>query len=277
MNQRTLVVVAVLAALAQPAHGADHKARGELGFGYDSNVANARQGGSDREAGFALLRLGADKLWALGSHNALQGRIDVESQAYARYQDLDSAKGTLLLRHLFRPGAGFFMPTLALSGSASWWEFNSSLRDSADYRASAFVHEQLTTRISARLTGGVDWRRAREQDVFTLRTRSLGVDLDWMLGNRFAIYGGYQRRWGQFATTRPTAPAPSFTFAPDDAFPGEFATRQEGAADIGSLGFNLAFSQRLALDVQGFFVEAGANTGVHYRRMQAMASLLARF
>jgi hypothetical protein len=252
------------------------KLSGELALGYDSNVANVRQGGDEREAGFALLDVGVDQLWGLGSHHALQGRFDVESQAYTRYRGLDSAKGTLLLRYLFRPGAGFFAPTLALSGSAGWWEFNSDLRDSADYRASAFVREQLTTRISARLTGTIDWRRASEE-VFDLRTRTLGLDLDWALSNRLAIYGGYQRRWGQFVSTRPTPPPPSFAFAADDAFAGEFAARQDGAANIGKLGFNFAFSPRLALDLQGLYVEAGANTGVHYRRTQAMASLLARF
>ncbi len=277
MNQRTVAVLALLATLALPAHGAVTKTGGELALGYDSNVANARQGGNDREDAFALLTLGAEGLWGLGSRNALQARFDVESQAFPRYDNLDSVKGTLLLRHLFRPGAGFFAPTFALSGSASWWEFNSRLRDSADYRASAFVREQLTTRISARLTGSVDWRRAREADVFTLRTRWLGVDLDWMLSNQLALYGGYQRRWGQFVTTRPTAPAPTFVFAPDDAFDGEFATRQDGAANVGTLGVNVALSEHFALDVQGLYVEAGSNTGIHYRRTQAMASILAKF
>jgi hypothetical protein len=277
VKQCTLVAAALLATLAQTAHGAGQSFHGELALGYDSNIANARQGGDEREVGFALLSLGAQHVWSLGQHSALQGRLDAESQAFTDFDGLDSLKGTGSLRYLFRPGGGFFIPTIAVSGAAGWWEFNSRLRDGADYRASVFVLEQLTTRISARLGGAIDWRQPSAGEVFRNRTRSLGVDVDWTLTNRFALYAGYQRRWGQFVTTRPTPPAPTFLFAPDDAFDGEFATRQEGAANIGRLGFNLALSPMFSVDVQGLHVEAGANTGVHYRRRQAMASLLARF
>jgi hypothetical protein len=275
VNQRTLAAILMLA--MTEAHAGSVKLRGELALGYDSNVANARQGGQDREDGFVQVNAGAEKLWGLGSRSALQARFDLESQAYNRYEGLDSAKGVFTLRYLFRPGRGFYSPTFGLAGSGAWWEFDSSVRDSADYRASLFVLEQMTTRISARITGGVNWRRSLDTDVFDLRTKSAGVDLDWTLSNHFALYGGFQRRWGQFVTTRPTPPAPVFMFTADDVFDGEFAVRQEGAANVGTLGFNIALSPMFALDVQGFYVEAGANTGVHYRRTQALASVLARF
>jgi len=281
VNQRTGTMTALVAALAAlavtTAHAERPKLRGELAIGYDSNVANARQGADEREDEFALLSLGADRTWSLGADQALQARVNVESQAFREFEDLDNVLGTLSLRYLLRPGAGFFTPTFAISGSAGWWEFNSRLRDSADYRASMFVLEQLTTKISARLTGTIDWRRAARAEVFTNRTRSLGVDLDWMLTSRFATYAGYRRRWGQFVTTRPTPPPASFVSAPDDVFDSEFATRQDGAANIGTLGFNVALSPMFSIDVQGLYVEAGANTGVHYRRTQAIASLLGRF
>lgn len=267
-----------LAAFGLPA-GSAHAAgfRGELGFGYDSNINNARQGGNDREDGFAQFDGGIEHTWSLDRHNALQARFDLESQKYFDWEGLDNAKGTTSLRYLLRPGAGFYTPLFALTTSAAWWEFNSQIRDGAVYRGSLFVLEQITTKISLRLTGTGDWRRARREDAFTLRTKSAGIDVDWTLSNRMAVYAGFQRRWGQFVTTRPTAPALSFTFAPDDVFPGEFATRQQGAANIGTLGLNYALSPKFAIDLQGFFVEAEANTGVHYRRVQSIASVLARF
>lgn len=251
--------------------------QGEAAIGYDSNVANARQGGDEREDGFAEIDLSMSKMiWDLDAHNALQARFGVDTQGFSRSEGLDSAKASLQLRYLLRPGSSFYTPTLALSGSAAWWEFDSALRDSAEYRAGLFIAEQLTTRISARLSGNLDWRQSRGE-VFDLRTRTAGVDLDWALTHRFAIYAGFQRRWGQFVTTRPTAPPLPAVFAPDDAFDGEFATRLDGDANITTAGMNFAFTQWLALDVQGTFVEAGATSGLHYRRTQAVASLLARF
>jgi hypothetical protein len=273
VKQITAAMAALLLATSAEAAGI----RGELGFGYDSNVNNARQGGNDREDGFAQLSAGVHETWSLGQQHALQGRFDVESQKYLDWEGLDHAKGTASIRYLLRPGAGFYAPLLALTGSAAWWEFNSQIRDGAVYRGSFFALQQITTKISVRLTGGGDWRRARREEAFTLSTKSAGIDLDWMLTNHVAIYAGFQRRWGHFVTTRPTPPPASFVFAPDDAFPGEFATRQRGAANIATLGFNFALSPAFAIDVQGFYVEAAANTGVHYRRIQSIASLLARF
>lgn len=275
MNQRTAAfTILMLISAAAPAAGV--KLGGEAAIGYDSNVANARQGSDERAAGFAELDASLDQIWDLDASNALQLRFGVDTQAVAKYEALDSAKGSLLLRYLLRPGQAFYAPALGLGGSAAWWEFNSRLRDSAEYRASAFVREQLTTRISARLTGTLDWRRSRGE-VFDLRTRALGIDVDWAIASRFAIYAGFQRRWGQFVTTRPTAPDATLVFAPDDAFPGEFATRLDGSANISTVGCNLAFTRWLSLDVQGTFVETGASTGIHYRRVQSVASLLARF
>jgi len=276
VNQRT-VAFAILTMISAAAHAGGIKLGAEAAIGYDSNVANARQGSNERAAGFAELDASLDKIWDLDANNALQARFGIDTQAVPKYEALDSAKGSLLLRYLLRPGQSFHAPTLGLGGSAAWWEFNSQLRDSADYRATLFVHEQITTRISARVTGALAWREARHGEVFDLRTRTLGLDVDWALASRFAIYAGFQRRWGQFVTTRPTAPAPTFVFAVDDAFPGEFATRLDGAANITTGGFNLAFTHWLSLDVQGTFVETGASTGIHYRRIQSVASLLARF
>jgi hypothetical protein len=266
---------AALAANHAAAAGPDFKA--ELALGYDSNVVNVRQGGAEREAGFALASGSVERFWKLGQQHGLLGQFKLETQVYSQYQELDSAKGALLARYYCRPGRGFYAPTFALSGSAAWWEFDSRLRDSAEYRVSAFVLEQLTTRISARLTGAGNWRRAQEA-VFDLETRSLALDLDWILTSRFAAYLGYQRRWGDFVTTTPAPPASLPVVTADDAFPGEFAVRQDGAADIGTLGFNLALSPRWAIDVQNLFIEAEAdNTGVHYRRLQIVASVLGRF
>jgi hypothetical protein len=277
VNQRTLAI-ATLMLVSTAASARGWTVGTEAALGYDSNVANARQGGNERAAGFAELDGSLDRAWDVADDSAVQARFDLDTQAFPKYEKLDSAKGSLLLRYLLRPGQGFYAPTIALGGSAAWWEFNSRLRDSAEYRASAFVLEQITTRIAARLTGALDWRESRGE-VFDLRTRSLGVDVDWTLTNRLAVYAGFQRRWGQFVTTRPAAAsyAPGTVYADDDAFPGEDALRLDGAADITTGGLNFAFANWLSLDVQGTFVETGANTGLHYRRAQSVASLLARF
>ncbi len=270
--------IAMLAFVTATVHAAGLKVGAAAALGYDSNVANARQGAHEHQAGFAELDAALERTWDIDDDNALQGRVGVDTQAFTTYEGLDNAKGSLQLRYLLRPGQAFHTPLLALTATAAWWEFDSHLRDGADYRTSAYAREQITTQISARVTGTLDWRKSRSE-VFDLRTRSLGLDLDWSLGNRFAIYAGFQRRWGQFVTTRPesTIYSPNLVHEDDDVFPGEEALRLDGAANIATGGFNFAFTDKLSLDVQGTFVETGASTGIHYRRVQSVASLLARF
>ncbi|MEQ1440181.1 hypothetical protein AAG565_12525 [Fontimonas sp. SYSU GA230001] len=254
---------------------------GEIGIGFDSNVANVRQGGDTREDSFVQLAVAAETGWKLGPAMAMQWQVALDAQGYAQYEGLSRAVPALRWRWLIRPGAGFYAPVLALGASAASEVFDSRLRDADEYRAGLWLQQQLTTRISLRLGGAASWRDARHEAVFAGRARSASVDLDWQPWRDLAFYAGYQYRDGDLVSTAPSPPPTVLdaarASAPDDVFVGETAFRLPGRAGIATTGFNYSLSPRGSIDVQARHVEAEADLGTHYRRTQALASLLWRY
>jgi len=249
---------------------------GEAGIGHDSNVANVREGGRERDDQFLQLAVGTDSLWPLTENAALQWRLQVDAQQFAQQQALSNAQAMLQARWLFRPAAGFYAPLLETQASAAWWEFDSRLRDSAQYRFGLFATEQLTTTLSLRAGWRVNWRRGHSA-VFDADTRSLSLDLDWLPLPALTVYSGYQHLDGDLVSTAVSVPAFARAAAPDDAFAGESAFRLSSRAHVVTLGGNYALTSQLALDLQARQVRARADAGPHYERTQLLASLLWRY
>lgn len=251
---------------------------GELGYGYDSNANSARRGGLERASHQLRGALAVDSSWRLSNTAGVLLRGGLEGQQDRDYSGLSSGKLTGLARLFYRANGGFYTPTFTLTGAAAHWDFGSRQRDSAEYRASIHLDERITTRIAARLGFSAVWREARGA-VFDLDARSALLDFDWNPHPRLALYFGYQYREGGLVSTAAAAPAAALASAPDDAFgiPGDVVFRVAADAQIGTLGFNYALSPQLALDVQGQYIEAEADTGVRYERWLNTVSLLFRF
>ncbi len=256
------------------------RAEGELTLGHDSNVANTRHEGPVREDSFALA--GADLVANIGlnASNGVQLRLGAELQRHADYSDLSSARGQILLRYLLRPGRGYFVPTVSVSGGAAIVEFASDLRDSREYRAGLSLSQPLTTRLFARLDMGGEWRRGSQGHVFDTTAGLYGLSLEWEPVSRLMVYGGYQYRDGDFMAVGPAPPQAVRDAAraavEDDVFTGDLALRQQGSVQIGHPGLNYGLTRQLALDVQTRYAD-GASDFAHYRRWQTMASVLLRY
>lgn len=265
----------------QSALAAQRTLSGEAGIGFDDNVANVKQGGAERDDLFVQLGATAQTAWRLTPSSAMLWRFQLDAQRFFEHEGLSHADPALRWDWLYRPGADFHAPTLGIAATVLWSEFDSGLRDAAEYRAAVFAQQQLTTRIGWRLGWSASWREAQDQDVFDGGARSATLDLDWQLSRRFALYLGYQYRDGDLISTAP-APAPAVlsaarAFAADDVFPGETAFRLSSRAQVGTAGVNYSVSPRFAVDVQTRYIEAEADIGSHYRRVQALASLLWRY
>lgn len=275
-----LTIVCVALCASGNAMAAGRVWRSEVAIGHDSNLANIRRGGVEREAWFGLASIGTESNWPLGDYGAFVSQLRVEGQAFDGFEGLNHVRGIVQLRALTRPGNGFHVPTLAFTGAAAVDEFDSVARDGSDYRVSGFLLQPLTTRLTARVTVAAAWREA-EATAFDTSFRSAALDLDWSFTNQFAAYAGYQFRTGDFVTTVPAVPAAlaaqARAISPDDGFPGESAVRQDGSGHIGTLGVNLALSPRWSVDLQGLLAEMESDGGVRYRRIQTTASLLGRF
>lgn len=278
---------AVLLLLAAPA-GADHHVRtgwsGDLGAGYDDNVGSAAQDADTRASAFVSAGLNLDHSRRLSSTTGLLLRGSLRGDGYDDAQALSNGKLTGLARLSHRAEGGFHMPTVAGWVSASLWEFDSALRDSADFRAGIYVSEPLTTAISARASLQASERRA-DSEVFNLSSWSAGLNLDWNVLGVVTLYGGYQFHDGELVSSSSVPPKAhglepgddSLVDAADDALDGLTAYRVDAQTQVGVLGANVPVSGALSLDAQVQQVESETDYGVGYSRALVVVSALMRF
>jgi len=295
---RIITVGAALAAtlLAAPAVRAEHHTSlgfgGDVGAGYDSNVFNAASGYEDGLT-FATAGAHANYSYKPAASTSLLTRLSLTGETYEHVEGLTNGKAGAMLRLSHRPGAGFFVPTLAGWVSAAWWEFDSTIRDSVEYRAGVYLMEQITTAIRARVSVAGS-RRVSESEVFDLDGVSAGLDLDWLVGASLTLYTGYQYRDGDIASTSGLLYGYADVGEPDDAFgiprvppklshiPGggmgtPYAYRFPATTHVGTLGLNVPLSADLSLDVQGQYADSSTDANLGYERWIGSVSLLARF
>lgn len=251
----------------------------ELAAGYDSNVANVRQGGKERESALVLMRGGVQQRTAFSALTGLELRADLEGQDITQHSGLSLLQARTGARLITRPSQSFYAPLFALGTHAAWSEFDSRDRDAGEIQATFFIQQPLTTRLSSRLSfHGL--RRRAEETVFDASQHGVSLDVDWILAPALAAYAGYQHRRGDFITTTATVPpaaaATALAIAADDVFVGEFAVRQSGRAHIVTMGLNWALSSTYSLDLLTRHVDAESVIGTNYRREQILFSLLAR-
>lgn len=280
-----LAMSALLAAGAMGATGAarawDANLHGELGVAYDDNVANVRSGGPGRDD--RRLQGAADlRVWLRpGPRTALVPSAGVEFAAFDRYRGLSQIRGAVQLRGLYRPGAAFLTPTLALDVGAGAVETDRRLRDGGDARVRVQVMQQLTTRLSARLSWQQQWRDGGVA-VFDVSQRSAGADFDWRPGDAWSLYLGYRRIWGDLVTVAPAPSAAALAaaraVAADDVFDGDTALRLAAHGDVVTVGASRMLSPHWSLDLHLRHADAGADDlASRYRRTQSVLSVLWRY
>ncbi|HEX4883928.1 MAG TPA: hypothetical protein VFX05_07300, partial [Casimicrobiaceae bacterium] len=289
LRRRAGLALLALAAMlaAAPAH-AEHHVRihygGDVASGFDSNVTNAQADDDIRESGFASATGNVDYLRNVSLYTTLLLRGSVQGEYWNSFEGLNNGKGSAMARLLYRGDGDFWTPTFAGWVSAAVMEFDSAIRDSNEYRAGAFVTENLTTQVTGRFALGAS-RRESDGLVYDLSGYSASVNLDWVPAARTAVYAGYQYYVGDVAST---ASATSFwiveaaeAIEADDAFGGLagglLAYRLDAKAQVTTLGFNYAFSRKLSADVQGQYISTRATGRIDYERMVGVVSLLARF
>jgi len=275
--------VAVPLAIAAPANAAGLRLGADAGLGYDGNVANAESGGQMPATGFATADMNLQYSKRLPLNTQLMLRGTLGGDQYFHYVGLSNARATALARLYYRPSGAFYAPTFAIWGSAGASRFGSRMRDSSEYRGGAFVSEELTTELSARV-GGSFSERDSDSRVFDLRGQSASLNLDWLATRSLTAYLGYEYRYGDvFSSGQPTLKIvrAAEVIEIDDAFggeaAGEFAYRFKGHSQIGTLGFNYAFSPRFSIDLQGQDINTRAAFGNHYNHPIGTISLLTRF
>lgn len=269
---RTILLAAV-GAMALSSGAAVAAVDGEFGIGHDDNLGNARQDRRRADDAFATIALSRSGHWRLSPASALQFAAEVQARQYFEYHELSNARvgGQLRWRHRF--GAGFYRPDLAVTAAAHWQEFQSELRDGAEYRLGVSLHEQLSTRIGARLGAMARWRQA-EAPAFDGDTVSLSLDVDWRWHWRTLAYFGVQVVDGEFSSS---AAVTGGRGTVDDALPGALANRVPGQAQVYTAGLNHRLNDAFSIDLLYRHVDAKSDSDWHYRKSTPLLSLLWRY
>lgn len=286
-GSRSAVLGAAMLLLAAPA-AADHHVKlrwsGDLGFGYDDNVGSAAEDADIRDSAFVSAGLNLDQVRRLTSTTGLLLRGSLRGDAYEGAEGLSNGKLTAMARLAWRHAGGFHAPTLAGWLSASLLEFDSAMRDGAEFRAGAYVSEPLTTALALRLGAQLSERRS-DSAVFDLSAWAVGLNLDWNMRGAATLYLGYQLHDGDLVSSgsvypkshEPPGGDDRYAWAADDALDGLSAYRVQAQSGIAAFGVNLPVSERLAFDAQVQQVESETDYGTGYSRSIAVVSALARF
>ncbi len=282
-----VALLAVVAALAALPARAEHHIRihytGDVASGFDDNVTNAQHDADIRESGFVSANGNVDYQLALSLYTTLLLRGSAQYEYWNSFDGLNNVKGTAMARLLYRGDGDFFTPTFAGWVSVAGLEYDSAIRDGIEYRAGAFITENLTTQVTGRFALMANHREAAGE-VFDLDGVSASLNLDWVPAPRMTVYTGYQFYDGGVAST--AAPTVWIVNAAeaieaDDAFGGLAgglrAYRLDAQAGIVTLGYNYAFSRKLSADLQGQFISTRADARNEYERTVGVVSLLARF
>lgn len=287
-QRRGAVIGIVLLLLAAPAAAEHHvKVRwsGDLGVGYDDNVGNASDDDDIRDSTVVAGGVNLDYTQALSLNTGLLLRGALQGEAVEAEDGLSHGRLLAMARLSHRPDGGFYMPTFAAWVSAGVLEFNSAMRDGFEFRGGLFLSEPLTTTIAARF-GVAAVERSADNYVFDLSGWSASVNLDWAVTPGFTLYTGYQFQDGDVVSTGTVLPKASHTPGgcgaasacdPDDALDGQFAYRIDASTHVGTLGINLPWSQRLALDAQLRRIDSSTPGDTRYERLQGLVSVLLRF
>ena len=281
------VIGAALLLLALPA-GAEHHVKlhwsGDLGVGYDDNVGNAAEDNDVRDSSVVSGGVNLDYVRTLSLNSALLLRGGLQGEGYEAQSGLSNGRLLAMVRLSHRPSGGFYMPTFAGWISASALEFDSAMRDGAEYRGGLFMTEPLTTAISARLSVAASERRS-DSYVFDLTAWSAGLTLDWAVTPGVTLYTGYQFQDGDVVSSGTVVPKSTHDLggagsasaaASDDALDGQFAYRLDASTHLGTVGLNVPLSNRFALDAQARRVDSSTGGGTRYERWQGVVSVLLR-
>lgn len=274
-----LVILAVMSGAA----GAGETIGIGAEFAY-TNDSNVTRGISDDEFSDNILAANINYTWRLPvtqtSRFVAQPFVGV--QYYFDFDDLSNGSVGINLQYQWRPGGGFFAPTVALFASAAADEYRSDLRDGATYRYGLSARVPVTDRIGAY---GAFARHARSADhtVFETENNVFTVQFDYAALRRGTVYFGFEYRTGDVvASTRLGPPYYTLDGAPyvwDDAFSGTglYAYRADGDTQLYNLGFNYALHEQHALDLSARLIRSSVDLGYEYDVTQFTLAWLGRF
>jgi hypothetical protein len=292
LSRRIFAAGAACAALWMPSAFADLS---EIRFRltadgtYDDNVSRARKADKFHDS-FATLNLGASVPWALSEKSRIIVNANAGGEKFDRYTGLDRYYANVQGELQYRDSAEFTEPIWAIFArqGEDWYESN--LRDGYRSSAGVSVRKPVTDRIFFFSALSYNQRDGRST-VFDTKDISLRANVDYSLSSRQTLYFGLDGRYGDIVSTaRPNLAYFDVANAVvlDDVFTDttRYSYRFKAYTAIATVGYNLAISERAALDLTYRVAysrlrdqppSAVTNDTIDYVDNQVTLSLLVRF
>jgi hypothetical protein len=265
----------------------DLKVRLTADYTWDTNVSRSIEDEELRDR-FASARVGLSLPVNLSQRIRLMLQAAGGGEKFQRYEGLDRGFVEVQGELQYRASGDFTAPIygLVLRQAEDWYD--TTLRDGYRTTIGLTLRKPATDRLF--LFGSVGYnRRDGKSVVFDNEDYFVRGTLDYSLGRRGTLYVGAEYRYGDSVSTG----LPSLAFldiadavVADDVFTDRFAYKTVSHTGIVTLGYNLAFASRHALDFsyRGVYSRPTeqppgnvSEDDIYYTSHQLIASYLLRF
>lgn len=262
----------------------------EAGVTVDDNVTRGYGDGNVLADQFAGTRLGKSLRFPVSTHTRLSLLGYVGYNSYFEYTGLSHAYAGAQGDFQYRPAAGFYAATYAVSLRTAIEEYQSDARDGYRSSAELSVRKPLTDQLQFFSAFSYNWRDGKSA-VFDTSEFALRVSADYVFLRHNTLYLGLEYRIGDIVSTGQPALAYvdiATAIVPDDAFEDttRYAYKIDGSTWFLNLGYNRSFGTRHALDLSWRMANAtpdsvaGASAAaarIHYTVNQFTLAYLVRF
>ena len=256
--------------------------RVEAGFRHDDNVTRARSDDRLSDRSYSI-DLNKSFLLPVSEHTRLALTGFLGGEKFVSYTGLSHVYYGINGEFQYRTSGEFGAPTFGIFARASGDQYESSLRDGSRYSFGASVRKPVTDRIElfSALTRNV---RHAKSSVFDNNDHAVRVNVDYALFRDSTLYfGGEYRRGDIVSTARPAfnkLDEIATAVVVDDVFTDTVreSYRVRATSVLGTVGFNLPFGERHALDISWRWVQSTTSlNATRYFDNQVAVSYLGRF
>lgn len=280
-NKYTYVVVMLLFS-KQVYAGADAFIDLEATLGFDDNVTRAAQAVDIEYDGFLTLAGTGGYYLYKGKAGLLAAKVLLEANKFSRFDGLNNVVAAARLNYTFGFSNSFDAPWFVLDLDYGVAEFESFLRDSNVFKASASMGMQIDDSTTLRL--GFNYKdRDAESSVFDTSNTSFFINLDWAILQKHIVYVTYKIEGGDIISSS-SNPALSLIdtsngrIVDDDVFLGKRTYRIDGATQFVTLGYNWILNLDSSFDFSTRYLESEASdVDLDYSGLTVLASYFHRF
>lgn len=207
--------------------------------------------------------------------------LDIAATEFIDFSGLSNAAAGGGVNYSFSPWAGFGAPWFSLDLQYKVQEFDSFLRDSNLFVATATFGKRIDDRTDMR-TAFMYQSRESEGVAFDTENTSWFINFDFKLQKKMTLYATYKYQDGDvfssanqnLVTIYVINSAKAIEF--DDVFQGKLAYRLDGTTQFFTTGLNIARNLDSAYDVSVRFLTSEADGGLEYEDLAIRLSYFRR-